>query len=168
MLPAPLFGLVRDHGATPDDFHSIRRCVSGGDKISAELEREFTDLAGFAIEEMLRHDRNRHVPRINPPSGANASARSAQLAPGFAASIRDDDGDESCRPAPKAGCGSSRPSNMVGYWNRPDATAETIVDGWLDTGDLVSADERRLPVVPRPQEADHHPRRLEHLPPRGR
>ena len=23
-----------------------------------------------------------------------------------------------------------------GYWNRPDATAETIVDGWLRSGDL--------------------------------
>jgi acyl-CoA synthetase (AMP-forming)/AMP-acid ligase II len=32
------------------------------------------------------------------------------------------------------------PSNTIGYWNRPDATAETIVDGWLDTGDIVSID----------------------------
>ncbi len=32
-------------------------------------------------------------------------------------------------------------ANMIGYWNRPDATAETIVDGWLDTGDVVAADE---------------------------
>ncbi len=28
------------------------------------------------------------------------------------------------------------PSVMTGYWNRPEATAETIVDGWLHTGDL--------------------------------
>jgi acyl-coenzyme A synthetase/AMP-(fatty) acid ligase len=31
---------------------------------------------------------------------------------------------------------------MIGYWNRQDATAETIVNGWLDTGDLVAADEQ--------------------------
>jgi acyl-CoA synthetase (AMP-forming)/AMP-acid ligase II len=31
--------------------------------------------------------------------------------------------------------------NMIGYWNHPQATAETIVDGWLDTGDIMRADE---------------------------
>ena len=28
------------------------------------------------------------------------------------------------------------PSLLEGYWNRPEATAEAIVDGWLRTGDL--------------------------------
>jgi acyl-CoA synthetase (AMP-forming)/AMP-acid ligase II len=30
---------------------------------------------------------------------------------------------------------------MTEYWNRPEATAETIVDGWLHTGDVAIMDE---------------------------
>ncbi len=30
---------------------------------------------------------------------------------------------------------------MVGYWNRPEATAATIVDGWLHTGDIAVLDK---------------------------
>ena len=33
------------------------------------------------------------------------------------------------------------PNVMLGYWNRPDATAEALVDGWYRTGDIVRADD---------------------------
>ncbi len=33
------------------------------------------------------------------------------------------------------------PHLIRGYWNRPDATAETIVDGWLRSGDLGRIDD---------------------------
>lgn len=33
------------------------------------------------------------------------------------------------------------PMAMTGYWRNPQATSETIVDGWLHTGDLVRQDE---------------------------
>ncbi len=36
---------------------------------------------------------------------------------------------------------SSGPQNMKGYWNKPEATAQTLVDGWVRTGDLAKLDE---------------------------
>lgn len=138
-LPSPLFALVRDHGATREDFASLRRCVSGGDKISAELENEYTALTGHEIEELYGMTEI-GTATYNPSGSGNRIGSIGQVAPGFTASVRDDNGAEVL-------CGTSgkmwmkSPSNMIGYWNRPDATAETLVDGWLDTGDLVAADD---------------------------
>jgi long-chain acyl-CoA synthetase len=33
------------------------------------------------------------------------------------------------------------PQVVKGYWNKPQATAETFVDGWLRTGDLARLDD---------------------------
>ncbi len=33
------------------------------------------------------------------------------------------------------------PISMLGYWGQPEATAETLVDGWLCTSDLATMDE---------------------------
>jgi long-chain acyl-CoA synthetase len=33
------------------------------------------------------------------------------------------------------------PNIVKGYWNRPDATAQTFVDGWVHTGDLARVDD---------------------------
>jgi acyl-CoA synthetase (AMP-forming)/AMP-acid ligase II len=33
------------------------------------------------------------------------------------------------------------PQIVKGYWNKPEATAETFVDGWVKTGDLARVDE---------------------------
>ncbi len=35
---------------------------------------------------------------------------------------------------------SSGPHNMIGYWNRPEATAETLRYGWLHSGDVATMD----------------------------
>ena len=139
MLPAALIALVHDHGARRDDFASLRLCMSGGDKVAAELEREFTALAGLPIDEDYGMSEI-GIATINPPSGLNKLGSIGRLNPGYQVAIRNEDASE----VPAGGEGRlwvRSPCTMIGYWNRPDATAETIKDGWLDTGDVMRIDD---------------------------
>lgn len=54
--------------------------------------------------------------------------------------VAEEDGTP-CAPGEQGEVWVRGPHIMVEYWNRPEATAETIVDGWLRTGDVASQDE---------------------------
>jgi long-chain acyl-CoA synthetase len=52
--------------------------------------------------------------------------------------------DEEGRNLPPGGIGElwcKGPNVVRGYWNKPEATAETFVDGWLKTGDIARIDD---------------------------
>jgi fatty-acyl-CoA synthase len=53
--------------------------------------------------------------------------------------VRDDGTD--CDPGEPGEILIKGPANTPGYWGNPEATAETIVDGWLHSGDLGTLDE---------------------------
>lgn len=138
MLPSALYALARDHNAAREDFTSVKACFSGGDKVSEALERDFTRLTGIAIDEDYGMTEI-GIPTVTPPSGFRIGSV-GPLAPGYQASLRDATGREVATGV--AGrLWIKFPGNMIGYWNNPDETAATVVDDWLDTGDVMSADE---------------------------
>jgi acyl-CoA synthetase (AMP-forming)/AMP-acid ligase II len=139
MIPAALAALIRDHDATPEDFASLRICRAGADKVSLELENEFSHLVGFLIDEGYGMTEVGLV-TLNPPSGVIKRGSIGRPVAASEVSLRDDDGNE-------VGVGTvgrvwiRTPSQTVGYWDNPEATAEIMADGWLDSGDLAHADD---------------------------
>jgi len=139
MLPSALFALARDHGAQHDDFASLRLCRAAGDTVSAELEREFTSLSGFAIDEAYGLTEVGLV-TVSPPSGQVKLGSVGQVVPAVSLSIRNDDGEE--LPVGSEGrLWIKAPAATVGYWADPRATEAAFSDGWLDSGDVMRVDD---------------------------
>ena len=139
MLPSALFALTRDHGAQHSDFTSLRLCRAAGDTVSAELEREFTALSGFGIDEAYGLTETGLV-TVGPPSGPIKLGSVGQVAPAVSLSIRNDDSNE--LPAGSEGrLWIKTPAASAGYWDDPGATEAAFSSGWLDSGDVMRADD---------------------------
>lgn len=155
MLPTALLHLIREEGTTADDFSSLRLCRSGGDKVPAELEKEFHALTGRLVSEGYGLTETGLAAR-NPPSGLDKLGSIGMVSPGFEFSLRDAAGKE----VPGGGEGRvwlRTHTEMSGYWNDPQATEDVKKDGWFDTGDVMKADADGYLWFCGAPEADHRP-----------
>jgi long-chain acyl-CoA synthetase len=139
MIPAALAALIRDHDLAPEDFACLRICRAGADKVSTELLTEFAALAGFPIDEGYGMTEV-GLATLNPPSGPIKQGSIGPPIGGFSIALRDEDGG-SLEPGTVGRVWIRSRSRMAGYWEAPEATAEVIDEGWLDSGDLARADE---------------------------
>jgi long-chain acyl-CoA synthetase len=138
MIPAALSALIHDHDLRPGDFASLRICRAGADKVSTELLTEFAAAAGFPIVEGYGMTEV-GLATLNPPSGEIRQGSIGTPIGGFEIELRGEDGEPIEGEAVGRIWIESR-SRMSGYWEAPEATAEVVVDGWLDSGDLARAD----------------------------
>ena len=139
-VPTMLVEMARRPGFATADLDALRLIVSGGAPVPVPLleqylERGIDVCAGYGMTEAAP------LITIVPPGRVLDKVGSVGL-PSFFTEVRlvDDDG----REVPPGSPGEfvlRGPNVMKGYWNRPDATAETLVDGWLRTGDVGVQDE---------------------------
>jgi benzoate-CoA ligase family protein len=120
------------------DTSSLRLCVSAGEALPAHLgeqwEKEFGVqlLDGIGSTEMLHMFMSNHENEVRYGS-------SGRLLHGYEAQLRDENGG----PAPEGKEGNlwiKGESAAIGYWEKPEATANTFVNGWVRTGDLYRCD----------------------------
>jgi long-chain acyl-CoA synthetase len=107
--------------------------VGGAALLDIELQRFFYAI-GIPIYQGYGLTEAAPVISANTP-GAHKLGSSGRLAPDLTIRIRDDAGRD--LPAGAKGQIVVKGENvMAGYWKNPKATAETVRDGWLFTGDL--------------------------------
>lgn len=146
MVPTAL-KIVCDHPAAQGaDFSFLKTICYGGSAIPLDLLRQAIGVFGCGFAQMYGMTETAGTIIGLPPEdhdvAGNARMRGVgRPLPGVEVRIIDADGAE--LPRGEVGEIAVRSdANMAGYFNRPDATAETIdAQGWLRTGDAGAMDE---------------------------
>lgn len=121
------------------DTSSLRCCVSAGEALPAQLGQNWQDTFGVEVLDGIGSTEMLHMFMSNH-SGDVRYGSSGKLLKGYDARLLDHNGGATALG--DAGNlwirGESAASR---YWERPDTSAETFVNGWVRTGDLYRRDE---------------------------
>lgn len=146
MVPAALQIVVRDPRAKDTDFSCLDCILYGASPIPLDLLKECMEVFGCGFAQMYGMTETTGTivalpPEDHDPNGSPKMRSAGKPLPGIEVEIRDEDGKELPRGEVGEICARG-PANMVGYWNLPEATAETVNnEGWLRTGDAGYMDE---------------------------
>ena len=124
------------------DLTSIKLCISGASALLQDTKERFEALTGSRIVEGYALTESMMAIVCTPVDGAYKVGSVGMPVPDVAVRIVDADTGQEEMPTGEVGEILIHAKQlMLEYWNRPDATAETIRDGWLITGDLGYLDE---------------------------
>jgi long-chain acyl-CoA synthetase len=137
-----MYGAMLHHpDAGSFDTSTLRVCASGGSALPVEAMRAFEEkfnckiLEGYGLSETSPVASFNHPDRDRKPGSIGTPIEGVEM------KVVDDDGQEV--PAGEVGEIVIKGHNvMKGYWNRPEATQESIKDGgWFFTGDMAKVDD---------------------------
>jgi len=139
LVPAMLQFMLAAYDAERHAGSTLRWVMSGAAPVPLELIKTYASM-GIEIHQVYGLTET-----CGPAcliTGEDALARAGSTGRAFFHTdvrvVRDDGTD--CDPDEPGEVLVSGPHIMTGYWNRPDATADAIIDGWLHTGDVATID----------------------------
>jgi long-chain acyl-CoA synthetase len=139
-VPTMYVALLHQPDRADYDVSTLRMCISGGAALPVEVLRGFEDafgctvLEGYGLSETSPVASFNHPGRERKPGSIGTPIRDVRMRVV----------DNADHEVPQGEVGEiviRGPNVMKGYWERPEATAEAVRDGWFHTGDLARVDE---------------------------
>lgn len=141
LVPAMLNFMVQVPDISQYDYSSLRWIQSGASPLPVSLIQKYADLK-IGIHQIYGLTESCGPACVI--SAENALTKIGSTGRGFFHTdvrVVDEDGED-CAVGEQGEVWVSGKHVMLEYWNRPDATAETLTaDGWLRTGDVASVDD---------------------------
>src|SRR5678815_696033 len=142
----------------------LRLLISGGSALPADTMKSFRGL-GFNLYEGYGMTESAPVLTVTRPGDKIIPGSVGRPLPGIDLRIDNPDANGIGEVIAKG------PNVMTGYFENPDATAQTIINGWLHTGDLGKIDEdgnlyivgRKKEMILGPSGENVYPDELEEL-----
>ncbi|MBV8195436.1 MAG: long-chain fatty acid--CoA ligase [Candidatus Dormibacteraeota bacterium] len=138
-VPAMFMFMAQHPDFATRDLSSVRVFVCGGAPVPEALiklykSRDIAFLQGYGLTETAPFS------CFLPAEKAEEKLGSAGIAPFFSETKCVDENGREVPDGERGEIVCRGPNVMKGYWNRPDATAEVIIDGWFHTGDIGKRD----------------------------
>jgi long-chain acyl-CoA synthetase len=127
--------LCQHEGFRQIDFSRLKTTLSGGMALTTAAANRWEEITGCPVSEGYGLTETSPVATSNPGNGRQLGTIGLPL-PYTELMVTDDDGNDLGFEQPGELC-IRGPQVMMGYWQRPEATAEVLTeDGWFRTGDI--------------------------------
>ncbi|EGV07642.1 long-chain-fatty-acid--CoA ligase [Haemophilus pittmaniae HK 85] len=132
--------LLNNESLKEVDFSSLKLSVGGGMAIQQSVATRWHDLTGCSIIEGYGMTECSPLIAACPITVVKHNGTIGVPVPNTDIKIIDENGKEAALGQPGE-LWVKGEQVMKGYWQRPEATAEVMHDGWMATGDIVVMDE---------------------------
>jgi acyl-CoA synthetase (AMP-forming)/AMP-acid ligase II len=139
-VPAMLSFMLQVPDFQRFDYSTLRWMMTGAAPVPPDLTREYADLG---VEILQVYGLTESCGPACLMDSANALRKPSSTGKAFfhtLVRVVDGEGND-CAPGEAGEVLVKGAHVMREYWNRPEATAETLIDGWLHTGDVAVVDD---------------------------
>jgi len=142
-------GLMRNPEFAELDFSKLHTTASGGMALTRDTAKRWEEMTGCVVTEGYGLTETSPVVSFNPADAVQMGTVGVPV-PNTEVKVIDENGNDLPNNSPGELCVRG-PQVMKGYWQRPEATAESIdSEGWFRTGDMaLIQDDGYIKIVDR-------------------